>query len=417
MPATFATATHTGLVRKANEDALFARAPVFAVADGMGGAQAGEVASSLAVQAFEWFVPQTSSPEEELRRLITRVNGNIHELAVADPARSGMGTTLTAAVVRGQSVTLAHVGDSRAYLLRDGALTQLTEDHSLVGEMLRSGQITSAEAEEHPQRSIITRALGVDPGVEIDTSTLEWRPGDLLLLCSDGLYSMVPDETIAAILAGDGVLSSTAQALIEAANAAGGRDNISVVIISPDGSAEPGSTEATAVMTDIAASGDESGAGPDSAGEDFPGGMIEEPGLLARLRHFFSTLAGRIVIGLVLAGVLLTAAWFITRQVYYLGVEGDHVVVYQGVPYDLGPWSLSTMYRNSIVRFSELEPFEQERIIKQELQSKSDAEKMLDNYSAEARERKLEAERRAAEEEQRTKTSSQNPTIPPGGLP
>lgn len=420
MPATFATATHTGLVRKANEDALFARAPVFAVADGMGGAQAGEVASGLAVKAFEWFVPQTSSPEEELRRLITRVNGNIHELAVADPARSGMGTTLTVAVVRGKSVTLAHVGDSRAYLLRDGDLTQLTEDHSLVGEMLRSGQITSAEAEEHPQRSIITRALGVDPKIEIDTKTLDWRQDDLFLLCSDGLYSMVPDETVAAIMSGgDGVLSSITQALIEAANAAGGRDNITVVVFSPDGSFDPGTAEASAVTENIAlGGGNDYGSDQGSAEEGFPAhaAPVETPGLLRRVRHFFSTLAGRIVIGLVLAGVLLTASWFITRQVYYLGVEGDHVVVFQGVPYDLGPWSLSSMYRNSIVKFSELEPFEQERIKRQELQSKSDAEKMLDNYSAEARERKLEAERRAAEEEQRTKTS-QNLTIPPGGLP
>ncbi|MHB9112189.1 MAG: Stp1/IreP family PP2C-type Ser/Thr phosphatase [Thermoleophilia bacterium] len=419
MPTTFATATHTGLVRRANEDALFARAPVFAVADGMGGAQAGEVASSLAVQAFEWFVPQTSSPEEELRKLITRVNGNIHELAVADPDRSGMGTTLTVAVVRGQSVTLAHVGDSRAYLLRDGALTQLTEDHSLVGEMLRSGQITSAEAEEHPQRSIITRALGVDPEIEIDTGTLEWRQGDLFLLCSDGLYSMVPDETIAAILAGNDVLSSIAQALIEAANAAGGRDNISVAIFSPDGSAEAGTTAASAVTENVALGGGED-TGPDPGGteEGFPahGGLVEAPGLLGRIRRFFSTIAGNVVIGLLLAGVLLTAAWFITRQVYYLGVERDLVVIYQGVPYDLGPWSLFSTHRMSTVKFSELEPFEQERIARQELQSKGDAEKMLDNYSAQAEERKREAER-LAKEQRRAKTSSQKLDIPSEGTP
>jgi len=420
MPTTFATATHTGLVRKANEDALFARAPVFAVADGMGGAQAGEVASGLAVQAFEWFVPQTSSPEEELTRLITRVNGNMHELAVSDPAHSGMGTTLTAAVVRGQSVTLAHVGDSRAYLLRDGALTQVTEDHSLVGEMLRSGQITTAEAEEHPQRSIITRALGVDPEVEIDTMSLDWRPGDLFLLCSDGLYSMVPDETISAILARKDTLDSIAGALVETANAAGGRDNISVIVFSPAGSADPGAT-ATAFATEKVVPDVGEGAGLDtSAGQEgylAQDELVEAPGLLGRLRRFLSSLAGRVVTGLLLAAILLGGAWFITRQAYYLGVEGDHVVIFQGVPYDLGPWSLSGMYRNSIVKFSELEPFEQDRIKRQELQSKGDAEKMLDNYSAEARERKLEAERRAVEEEQRTKTSSQNLTIPPGGLP
>ncbi|MEK6536898.1 MAG: protein phosphatase 2C domain-containing protein, partial [Actinomycetota bacterium] len=156
MPATFSTVTHTGLVRKSNEDALFARPPVFAVADGMGGAQAGEVASGMATKAFEWFVPQTKSPEDELTRLIKRINTNIYELAATESSRAGMGTTLTAAVVSSGNVILAHVGDSRAYLWRAGSLTQLTEDHSLVGEMVRSGQISSADAEEHPQRSIIT---------------------------------------------------------------------------------------------------------------------------------------------------------------------------------------------------------------------------------------------------------------------
>lgn len=399
---------------------MFARAPVFAVADGMGGAQAGEVASGLAVQAFEWFVPQTSSPEEELTRLITRVNGNIHELAVADPERSGMGTTLTAAVVRGQSVTLAHVGDSRAYLYRDGSLTQLTEDHSLVGEMLRSGQITSAEAEEHPQRSIITRALGVDPEVEVDTTSLEWRPGDFFLLCSDGLYSMVSDESIAAILAGEGSLDSITKALVEAANSAGGRDNVSVIVFCPDGGADPGVAAASAPTKIIAAPGIEAietDAGFVENGGPAEAAMFEEPGLFGRVHRFLSSLAGRVVLGILLAAILLGGGWLFTRQTYYLGVEGDHVVIYQGIPYDLGPWSLSGMYRNSIVMFSELEPFEQDRVRRQELQSKGDAEKMLDNYTVQARERRLEAERRAAEEEARTKTSSQNLTIPPGGLP
>lgn len=419
MPTTFATATHTGLVRKANEDALFARAPVFVVADGMGGAQAGEVASGLAVKAFEWFVPQTSSPEEELRRLITRVNGNIHELAVADPAHAGMGTTLTAAVVRGRAVTLAHVGDSRAYLLRGGELTQLTEDHSLVGEMLRSGQITAAEAEDHPQRSIITRALGVDPEIEIDTKTFEWQPDDLFLLCSDGLYSMVPDETLSSILGSEVNLESMAWALVEAANGAGGRDNISVILFSPDG-VDPGSAATAAVTETIAAGGGE-GAGPDfEAGNDgdfAAGGVAETPGLFGRVRLFFSTVAGRIVTGLLIAIVLLAGAWLITRQVYYVGVDRDTVVVYQGVPYDLGPWSLFSVHRRSAVKFSDLEPFEQERVLRLELQSKDGAEKTLGNYSAQVQERKKEAERLAAEKKERATTSTRRQTVPPEGTP
>lgn len=419
MPATFSTVTHTGLVREANEDALFARAPVFAVADGMGGAQAGEVASGMATKAFEWFVPQTKSPEDELTRLIKRINTNIYELAAAESSHAGMGTTLTAAVVRGGNVTLAHVGDSRAYLWHAGSLTQLTEDHSLVGEMVRSGQISSADAEEHPQRSIITRALGVDPQIEVDTRTLKWEPGDVFLLCSDGLYSMVHDDAIARILAQDGTLYTSAATLVEAANAAGGRDNISVIVFCPDGSVPAGiemvpdsQTEKIDLDTVEAGTATENVESDEAIGQT---GMSE--GRLAGLRYFLTTLPGRATIGLVLALLVLTAAWFGTRQAYYIGVDGDLVVIYRGVPYDLGPWSLSSPYRYSPVKVSELEPFQRDRVYAQELQSKSNAEKMLENYKAEAKVRQEEAARRAAEEEQRAKDFSQNLTLPPGGQP
>lgn len=419
MPATFSTVTHTGLVRKANEDALFARAPVFAVADGMGGAQAGEVASGMATKAFGWFVPQTKSPEDELTRLIKRINTNIYELAAAESSRAGMGTTLTAAVVKSGNVILAHVGDSRAYLWRGGSLTQLTEDHSLVGEMVRSGQISSADAEEHPQRSIITRALGVDPQIEVDTRTLKWEPGDIFLLCSDGLYSMVHDDAIARILAQDGTLYTSAANLVEAANEAGGRDNISVIIFCPDGAVPagiemaPGSqTEKIDVDTVGAGAAAENVESDEAIGQT---GMSE--GRLAGLRYFLTTLPGRVAIGLVLALLVLTAAWFGTRQAYYIGVDGDLVVIYQGVPYDLGPWSLSSLYRYSPVKVSELEPFQQDRVYAQELQTKSNAETMLENYKTEATARQEETARRAAEEEQQAKNLSQNLTVPPGGQP
>jgi protein phosphatase len=411
MPATFATATHTGLVRKSNEDALFARTPVFAVADGMGGAQAGEVASGMATQAFSWFIPQSKSPEAELTRLVSRVNQSIYELAVTDSSRSGMGTTLTAAVIQRGNVSLAHVGDSRAYLWRGGALSQLTVDHSLVGEMVRSGQITPAEAEDHPQRSIITRALGVDSEIEIDTRTLEWQPGDIFLLCSDGLYSMIADEAIASVLARADDLNSSALELVEAANAAGGRDNISVVLFSPDGSV-PSGTEA-----DLDSQMGETGPGeaepPDLAETS---AVAAESGRLAWLRRRFNTIPGRIVAGLALSAILLTGAWLITREVYYLGVEGDHVAIYRGIPYDLGPWSLASVYRHSSVKFSDLEPFEQERISRQELQTGSSAEKMLNNYITQANDRQKEADRQAAEEAAKAK-AARTTTVPSGVVP
>ncbi|MHB1361137.1 MAG: Stp1/IreP family PP2C-type Ser/Thr phosphatase [Thermoleophilia bacterium] len=411
MPPTFATATHTGLVRRSNEDSLFARTPVFAVADGMGGAQAGEVASGMAAQAFEWFAPQGKSPEQELTRLIAKVNSGIHELAVSDPSMAGMGTTLTAAVIRGGEVTFAHVGDSRAYLWRQGALTQLTEDHSLVGEMVRSGQLTSAEADEHPQRSIITRALGVDPEIVVDTMTMPWSPGDVFLLCSDGLSSMIPDTVIAAVLARGEDLRAEARELIKAAIAAGGRDNISLVLFAPDGSvagdtgSEPGS------QTEKIRLGG-AGARFAEAGED----PAPPKTAMGRIRAWLTTIAGRIATGLVLAAILLAGGWLVSRQLYYVGVEGDNVVIYRGVPYNLGPWSLSGIYRNSPVKYSELQPFEQDRVDQAEIQTKGGAETMLDNYSAEARQRKQDADRKAAEAAQ-TPTTPQTPTFPAGGLP
>ena len=194
--------TDTGRQRSENEDSLFVRAPIFVVADGMGGAQAGEVASKAAADAFDRDLPE-GPPERFLRETIEEANRRIHELARADPSKAGMGTTITAAIVDAQAeeVGIGHVGDSRAYRLRRGKLERLTRDHSLVEEMRRKGQITDAQAEDHPQRSIITRALGPEPDVEVDLQTVPAAPGDVFLLCSDGLTTMVNEERIAEVLA------------------------------------------------------------------------------------------------------------------------------------------------------------------------------------------------------------------------
>ena len=221
--------TDTGRQRNANEDAFYARAPVFAVADGMGGAQAGEVASRVAAEAFESAGEHGDAPERYLSRVVTEANERIHELAQSDASRSGMGTTLTAALIRDDEVSLAHVGDSRAYVLRDGELKRLTSDHSLVEELRRQGRLTEAQAEEHPQRSIITRALGPEPDVEVDTMTVPARPGDVFVLCSDGLTTMVPEARIARILERSKSLESAVSRLVREANEGGGRDNITVV--------------------------------------------------------------------------------------------------------------------------------------------------------------------------------------------
>src|ERR1700710_2423865 len=218
----------TGRQRRANEDAYFARSPVFVVADGMGGAQAGEVASKVAVEAFEHALGDVgeSSAEQLLAARALEANARIHEMSQANQDRAGMGTTITAAHVGDHDVAVAHVGDSRAYRLRGNDFQRLTEDHSLVEEMRRRGQLTAQEADEHPQRSIITRALGPEPEVTVDTHSWRGAAGDAYLRCSDGLTSTVPEVQVAALLRGAATLKEAGRALIDAANGAGGRYNI-----------------------------------------------------------------------------------------------------------------------------------------------------------------------------------------------
>ena len=225
--------TDTGLQRRANEDSLLARSPLFVVADGMGGAQAGEVASKIAVESFHDGLPDGSPPEEGLAAHALAANARIHTLSRENAEQAGMGTTLTAVYVGEQEVAIAHVGDSRAYCLRDGELLRLTDDHSLVDELIREGRLTPEEAEDHPQRSIITRALGPEETVEVDTRSFRARAGDIYLLCSDGLTSMVPEARLAEVLRlhAGARLRDIGEALIAEANRAGGRDNITVILL------------------------------------------------------------------------------------------------------------------------------------------------------------------------------------------
>src|SRR5882762_8577501 len=224
-------ATDTGRQRRANEDALLARAPLFVVADGMGGAQAGEVASKIAIESFQRGLEGNSHPEAALAALTRDANARIHELSHSHSDQAGMGTTLTAIYVGEREVAIAHVGDSRAYCLRDGELMRLTDDHSLVDELMRQGRLTPEEAVEHPQRSVITRALGPEGTVEVDTRTYRARAGDVYLLCSDGLTTMLAEEEILELLLANPRLRDAGEALIGAANEAGGRDNITVVLM------------------------------------------------------------------------------------------------------------------------------------------------------------------------------------------
>jgi protein phosphatase len=224
----FADITNTGRVRRNNEDSYIVEPPLFVLADGMGGAQAGEVASRLTIEAFAPF-PATGGPEDRLRGAISEANRRVVERGRNDPKTAGMGSTVTAALVDGEFVAFGHVGDSRAYLLRRGRFDQISRDHSLVGELVRQGRITVEEAGSHPQRSVITRALGATDEVDVDTWRIEAEDGDLYLLCSDGLTDMIDDATIAATVKQDLPLEAILDQLVKQALDAGGDDNVTVV--------------------------------------------------------------------------------------------------------------------------------------------------------------------------------------------
>jgi PPM family protein phosphatase len=226
-----AHATDTGKKRRRNEDDYVVEPPLFAVADGMGGAQAGELASSLAAAAVREDQTESGDGERRVAGLIQEANRRVYQRSNEDATVSGMGTTMTVALVENGAVAFGHVGDSRAYLIRGGRLEQLTEDHSLVAELVRSGQLLPEEADSHPQRSVITRALGSDPDVDVDTFSIEAQPDDLFMICSDGLTSMVDDEQILATVEKNRRdLRRAAKALIGAANKRGGEDNITVIL-------------------------------------------------------------------------------------------------------------------------------------------------------------------------------------------
>jgi PPM family protein phosphatase len=225
--------TDVGRRRLGNEDAFVCDPPLFAVADGMGGAQAGELASQLAAAALEERSGGLRG-EEGMTALVQDANNRIFRRALTDPAAAGMGTTVTAALVDEEAgaLTIAHVGDSRLYRLRGGRLEQLTDDHSLVAELVRSGRLTQAEADQHPHRSVITRALGTEEAVAVDTFTVPMEPRDLYLICSDGLTSMVGDDVILGLLTtAEGDLDRAAESLVAAANTGGGEDNVTVVLV------------------------------------------------------------------------------------------------------------------------------------------------------------------------------------------
>jgi PPM family protein phosphatase len=354
--------TDVGRQRSVNEDDLVARPPFFAVADGMGGAKAGEVASSMATEAFEGESDSGEPAETQLSRILREANRRIHDLAVTDESHRGMGTTLTAAKVHDDQVSLGHVGDSRAYLLRDGELEQLTRDHSLVAELERSGQISPEAAEHHPQRSIITRALGPEPDVEVDTYTVTGRDGDVFLLCSDGLTSMISPGDLSSILRGAASLDEAAEALVRAANQSGGKDNITVVLFRlADDSDAAGAAEEETIAGTVSVAEVRSAAAADAPTPvPAPAERTEgtAPAVAERLadapadatvvrpaeplrprrrrrRGRLRALLTAVLVLAVVAGAVI-GLYALSRQVYFVGTnDGGLVTIYRGVPYEL----------------------------------------------------------------------------------
>jgi len=240
----YAVASDTGRRRRRNEDNYVVAPPLFAVADGMGGAQAGEVASKLAASALEAGGSQELGALERVDALIQEANRRIYDRASTDPTASGMGTTMTVAIVEGMTVVIGHVGDSRAYLVRGDSMEQLTEDHSLVNELLKSGKLSEEEAHVHPQRSVITRAVGTDPDVDVDAFAIEAEDGDVFLICSDGLTDMVEDVDILELVdTNRDDLEKAVRSLVQFANKEGGEDNITAVAFRISAGEEPASDE------------------------------------------------------------------------------------------------------------------------------------------------------------------------------
>jgi PPM family protein phosphatase len=398
--------TDPGRKRRRNEDSYVIEPPLFAVADGMGGAQAGEVASRLAAAAFrEFHDADDLDPEERLVAIIQEANRRIYERAADDSEVSGMGTTITAALVGGTGLAIGHVGDSRAYRLRAGRFEQLTDDHSLVADLVRSGRLTPEEADVHPQRSVITRALGTDAQVDVDTFTVPAENDDLFLLCSDGLTTMVGDEEIRDLVTRAKDLDQAGKGLVKAANRAGGEDNVTVVLFRvSDGAAE---LEETAAVSGNGRAQDEdledtltgldapTMAGPAAAavaqreewGPALDDDEVARPQPRVREEErSWGRRAVLVALALAFVAVLFASAFWALTRANFIGVDEDgNVAVYQGVPWDLGGGV--HLYRAKYVsqlQAVQLTPSERATLLDHKLISYDSARDRLATYEQEA---------------------------------
>ena len=342
----FGSRTDVGSVREQNEDSLIVNPPLFVVADGMGGHAAGEVASEIAVNTIQELAPDHADAEA-LGHAVEEANRDIINAALAGEGREGMGTTVTAAILERDKLVIAQVGDSRAYLLHNGELTQLTRDHSLMANMIEAGQITPEEARFHPNRSVITRALGNDPDTLPDLYEINVEDGDRLLLCSDGLYSMLEDDEIAAVMRRVSDPQRCASTLVNGAIAAGGHDNITVIVADAEGRAQQ-KRRRIAIRTKI-------------------------------------TIA---FVLLLLAGILAAAAWggytYLHNTAYLAKTDSGMVAVYRGVPGDVLGFGYSELVEETDIPVSKLSPSAAERISENmRVNSVDEALELVESYREE----------------------------------
>jgi PPM family protein phosphatase len=381
--------TDIGLHRKTNEDTFVVQPPLYAVCDGMGGANAGEVASGLAAETLAGEVaggtPLHAAAEAANAAVFQRAHDNLEQ--------TGMGTTLTAFVLEGDTARFAHIGDSRAYLLRDGDLRQVSDDHSLVGEMVRDGRLTEEEAAVHPHRSILSRALGTEPQARIDEFTQGLLPGDVLLLCSDGLSGPVSADAIRVALTRSDP-QEAAERLILEARRQGGPDNITAVVVRVDeGShgaldddettlvqpAVPEVEAATGELPFVVADdepADEEDADAADALAALRAGQDGEPAPASeavRRRRRSVRRLGVVAAALALLVVALAAAAFYLSTVFFIGVDGGSLAIYSGVPGNIGPIPLHAVYRRSYVTYASLSPAARTLVDQQMLRDRTSA--------------------------------------------
>jgi protein phosphatase len=347
--------TDVGRVRQGNEDSFLVDAPLFVVADGMGGHLAGDVASATAIEVIQERTGDIRAEDPEtLAAMVKEANRAIWGKGGDDPNLRGMGTTCTLVLLDGSKARIAHVGDSRAYLFHDGELKQITEDHTLVGRMVREGRLNPEDAERHPQRSVITRALGVDEDVEVDLITLDLYEGDRLLICSDGLSSMIPHPAIADVLAQTEDAQSAAEQLVERANEAGGEDNITVVVIDMGGENASATPAVAEHRSDVGER-----AHTDPAADT---GYHRVVDVSTKRRRWPRIAAVTIVVIAVLSAGGFYAVRYALDNSWFVGVNDGVVTIYRGIPGEVAGVTLNEAHQRTDVELRSLPAFKRDEV-------------------------------------------------------